>query len=249
MVKNQNGPLLFWFPYLQFLNEVDTISLIFSWSERCINEQNLLTWHLKDKSKFRNLDQNFENDVYICLHHLITSHKHQWLIPWKASNQTVLFFILNLARLIWKSTSSPSTNSILKSFVCPPYVPDKMTTSNIAHIYVHYNLPFQNIYDPGNHHLWWRSTSWKEAGQRSPPCKPSWRGNWDRTVMNMTLLMIQDACHADIVDLFCHLVIFCAPPAENAIGAGGLEADQTPISALNQMFQDFNTFPDKFWNW
>ena len=37
-----------------------------------------------------------------------------------------------------------------------------------------------NIYDPGNHHLWWRSTSWKEAGQRSPPCKPSWRGNWDR---------------------------------------------------------------------
>ena len=69
------------------------------------------------------------------------------------------------------------------------------------------------------------------------------------TVMNMTLLMVQDACYADIVDLFCHLVIFCAPPAENAIGAGGLEADQTPISALHQMFQDFNTFRDKFQKW
>ena len=54
--------------------------------------------------------------------------------------------------------------------------------------------------------------------------------------------MIQDGCHADIVYLFCDLVIFSAPPAENAIGAGGLEADQTPISPLNQMFQDFNTF-------
>ena len=65
--------------------------------------------------------------------------------------------------------------------------------------------------------------------------------------MKMMLLMIQDGCYADIVDLFCHLVIFCAPPAENAIGAGGLEADQTPISPLNQTFQDFNTFRDKKW--